>query len=235
MQSLGHNMNLPPTDLIPLIQQKLHQHYGPLNWWPADSPFEVAVGTILTQNTAWTNVEYAISNLREEGVLHPEGIARTTSSKLEELIKPSGFFRQKAARLQYFSSYLLERWQGDLGRMCSGSMDEVRNRLLALPGVGPETADSIMLYAAGRASFVVDAYTRRTFQRIGLLDGTEGYEDIRALFMQNLDEDAALFNEYHAQIVTLAKNCCRKNRPLCQKCPLIGCCRYAGTQECDCT
>ncbi len=212
--------------LIPEIHNLLYQHFGPLNWWPADSPYEVAVGAILTQNTAWTNVEYAIGNLKAAGGLSPERIASTPAEVLEGLIKPSGFFRQKATRLKEFSEHIVDHWQGDIRLLCTGPLDEVRTRLLHLKGIGPETADSILLYAANRKSFVVDAYTKRIFLRVGILQGNEAYEDIRTLFMQHLPEDATLYNEYHAEIVNLAKSYCR-SKPLCCRCPIRKLCRHA--------
>lgn len=217
--------------LIPSIQQRLHEHFGPLHWWPAESPFEVAVGAILTQNTAWTNVEYAIGNLKQAGVLDPEGLAGLAAEELEELIRPAGFFRQKASRLQNLARYLVKNWNGDMTALCHGPLAEARGRLLSLAGIGPETADSILLYAAARPSFVVDAYTRRIFRRIGLLQGNESYDEIRRLFMQHLPEDVPLYNEYHAQIVQLAKTRCRKQTPLCSTCPLVRTCRHGRRRQ----
>ena len=213
------------------IQRRLHDRFGALHWWPAESPFEVAIGAILTQNTAWTNVERAIHNLKQAEALTPERLAGLPLPQLEELIKPSGFFRQKARRLHSLAKHLVEEWQGSLTYFCSGPLQDARSRLLSLHGVGPETADSILLYAADRPSFVVDAYTRRIFERIGLLKGQEKYDEIRRLFMQSLPEDAELYNEYHAQIVQLAKTCCRKNKTICADCPLNEICLYAKRAE----
>ncbi|MGK2905378.1 MAG: endonuclease III domain-containing protein [Desulfuromonadales bacterium] len=212
------------------LQRRLQEHFGSLHWWPADSPFEVAVGAILTQNTTWTQVEKAIANLKQAEAITAEKLAALPIHQLEEMIMPSGFYRQKAARLQNFATHLVENWQGNLVDFCGGPLDDARSRLLALPGIGPETADSILLYAAERPSFVIDAYTRRIFERIGLLQGQEKYGEIRQLFMQNLPEDAKLYNEYHAQIVQLAKTCCRKHKTLCSDCPLYRKCLYARGQ-----
>jgi len=209
------------------IYQILSDHFGPRHWWPADSPFEVVVGAILTQNTAWTNVELAIQNLKQAGSLSLEKLAELPIERLEELIRPSGFFRQKAIRLQSLAKHLAKDWQSDLTGFCGGPLDDTRTRLLARPGIGPETADSILLYAANRPSFVVDAYTRRIFGRLGLLHGREKYDEIRLMFMQNLPEQVQLYNEYHAQIVQLAKTCCRKNKTLCSECPLHKDCHFA--------
>lgn len=212
------------------VYRLLHDHFGTQQWWPAETPFEVVVGAILTQNTAWTNVEKAIANLRAADALSPAALCRLTTPELEAHIRPAGFFRQKAARLRHLTTVLVERYQGDVARLCAGPLDEARHRLLALPGVGPETADSILLYAAHRPSFVVDAYTRRIFSRIGLLAGSERYDAIRTRFMAGLPQEPPLFNEYHALLVTLAKSCCRKQRPTCPDCPLRPICRF-GSRE----
>ena len=206
----------------------LEAHFGTQKWWPADSPFEVVVGAILTQNTAWTNVEKAIGNLRAADALAPEAISRMAPAALEQLIRPAGFFRQKALRLQHVTTVLVTTCAGEVATLCAGPLDEARSRLLALPGIGPETADSILLYAAHRPSFVVDAYNRRIFSRLGLLAGDEKYEAIRARFMAGLPVEPRLYNEYHALIVTLAKSHCRKNRPDCLGCPLVSGCGFAG-------
>ncbi|NJC88487.1 MAG: endonuclease III domain-containing protein [Desulfuromonas sp.] len=212
---------------IQSVFRQLEAHFGQQQWWPAETPFEVIVGAILTQNTAWTNVEKAIANLRAAGALSPTAIRRLPIGELELLIRPAGFFRQKAVRLRHVTTVLVEHYAGSVENLCAGSLDEARRRLLALPGIGPETADSILLYAAHRPSFVVDAYTRRIFARLGLLAGTESYEVVRTRFMSELPTDVPLFNEYHALIVTLAKRHCRKQRPDCPACPLCPVCRHA--------
>jgi endonuclease-3 related protein len=208
----------------------LAAHFGPLHWWPAETSFEVVVGAILTQNTAWTNVERAISQLKEVGALTPTGIRDLERAELERLVRPAGFFRQKAERLQLLVNHLFARHGGDLGHMLSGSLEEMRRELLALKGVGPETADSILLYAGEHPSFVVDAYTRRLFNRLGILSGSETYEAIRALFMEALPPDTDLFNEYHALVVEECKTFCRKRRPLCPECPLLALCPFGKKQ-----
>lgn len=205
------------------VFDRLAGYYGPLHWWPAETPFEVVIGAILTQNTAWRNVERAIAHLRAAGVLTPAGLRELPRAELERLIHPAGFFRQKAERLQLFVDHLFFHHGGDLAAMLVGDLDDVRRELLARKGIGPETADSILLYAGGRPSFVVDAYTRRIFSRLGLLAGEESYEKIRSLFMENLPADSDLFNEYHALIVEHAKTLCRKD-PLCLHCPLLPLC-----------
>ena len=224
---LSPDKNTSPQKSLFNIYQLLSNHFGPRHWWPADSPFEVVIGAILTQNTAWTNVEQAIQNLKRADALTIEKLSGLPILQLEALIKPSGFFRQKASRLQNLAKHLQKEWQSDLAAFCSGTLDDARERLLARPGIGPETADSILLYATDRPSFVVDAYTRRIFGRLGFLHGREEYDAIRLWFMQNLPEQTKLYNEYHALIVQLAKTYCRKNQTLCSECPLNGACHFA--------
>jgi len=210
---------------------RLLASYGPRHWWPAQTPFEMALGAFLTQNTAWTNVERAIDALRAADALTPAGIAALADGRLEALIRPAGYFNQKADRIRRFVAHLQQRHGGSLERLLAGEPAALRVELLALKGVGPETADSILLYAGGHPSFVVDAYTRRLGERIGFLDGTEGYETVRQYFMQRLPAAAPLFNEYHALIVEHAKVRCRKRAPLCADCPLRRDCRYGKSQS----
>lgn len=224
---IPRDMATHPSAKLPALLKTLNQHFGPQHWWPAETPFEVAVGAFLTQNTSWNNVEYAIYNLRQAKVISPQSLAEISLERLQDLIRPAGFFRQKALRLQEFSRYLLESWDGDLLTFCAGPLETVRDRLLAQKGVGPETADSILLYAADRPTFVIDAYTRRIFQRVGLLSGNESYEDLRRLFMQHLPHDASVYSDCHAQIVSLAKTCCLKKAPLCSDCPFRNDCSFA--------
>jgi len=207
------------------VYQKLFDRYGPRHWWPAESPFEMAVGAILTQNTNWGNVEKAIANLREAEALSAVALCSLPRSELEKLINPSGFFRQKAERLQLFSGYLLDNYQGSLESLLRKPLHLLRQELLALKGIGPETADSILLYGGNHLTFVVDAYTSRLFSRLGCLQGGEKYEEIRSFFMQRLPADVDLYNEFHALIVRHCKDHCRK-RPLCPGCPLEKICRY---------
>lgn len=207
------------ADRLNDIFNQLLDHFGALHWWPADSPFEVVVGAILTQNTNWRNVEKAISALKEAGPLTVRKVLEIERQSLEEQIRPAGFFRQKAERLQLFAAYLMTRYGGDLSAMLAGPLSEVREELLQCKGVGPETADSILLYAGGRPSFVVDAYTRRLLGRLGLLNGRESYDQIRDLFMTHLPRNSDLFNEFHALIVEQCKQYCRV-KPLCSECPL---------------
>jgi len=201
----------------------LFDRYGPLDWWPAETPFEVCVGAILTQNTAWTNVEKAICALRQSGIMSPETLHNSDPEQLARLIRPAGYFNVKTRRLKDFTAWLFLNHHGSLDRMFAGNWQELRADLLRVRGIGPETADSMLLYAGNKPTFVVDAYTRRLFQRLGLLPEAAGYDDTRALFMKSLPEDVQLFNEYHAQIVEQCKRFCRA-RPLCNGCPLCSSC-----------
>lgn len=201
------------------VYEKLFSHWGSQDWWPGDTPYEIAVGAILTQNTAWSNVERAIGNLKQADLLEPERMSALGKEKLAELIRPAGYFNVKAQRLQNFNSKLMEEFAGKMQSLLKKEKTALRKELLAINGIGPETADSIILYAAGKPVFVVDAYTRRFLERHGWLDGGESYEEVAKLFTTNLPADAEVFNEYHALIVKLGKEHCRK-RPFCDACPL---------------
>ncbi len=200
--------------------------YGPLHWWPAETPFEVCVGAILTQNTNWGNVEKAIANLKGEGLLSAEALRDLPADKLAGVIKPAGFFNVKSERLKAFVAWLFARHGGDLERMFAGDWRILREELLKVPGIGPETCDSILLYAGNQPTFVVDAYTRRLFSRLGLIAATAGYEEVRALFMGHFPADVELYNEYHALIVQHCKVYCRK-KPLCGGCFLRSLCPFS--------
>jgi endonuclease-3 related protein len=202
-------------------------HFGPCRWWPGDSPFEIAVGAILTQNTAWRNVEKAIARLGAAGALDPAIMAALADAELAELIRPSGFYRVKTARLRGFLDFLRSRegWAentDNTGLECLRACDPdiLRADLLAVRGIGEETADSVLLYALGMPSFVVDAYTRRIFSRHGMFPDDMPYGEIREFFMDALPPDTALYNEYHALIVRIGNTFCKKTRPLCRQCPL---------------
>lgn len=201
--------------------QTLSQALGPMRWWPAKTRFEVIVGAILTQNTAWANVEQAIGNLRRAGLLTPGAMERVSNARLARLVRPSGYFRQKAKKLKAFVRFLRECHDGSLVRMFRSSTAELREQLLAVHGIGPETADSILLYAGGHPVFVVDAYTHRILGRHQLTDGKPDYGAAQTLFETNLPRDAALYNEFHALLVNAGKNWCRKSRPRCGECPLL--------------
>ena len=205
------------------IYSRLYDAYGSQEWWPGDSPFEVIAGAILTQSAAWANVEKALANLKAANALFPEGIAALPEAELAQLIRPSGYFNAKARKLKALVHLLNERFAGDLDRMLATPVNELRPALLAAHGIGPETADSILLYAAAQPVFVIDAYTRRTFLRLGLLPQADNYEGWQRLFMGALPADATLFNEYHALIVRHGKDVCRK-QPLCGGCALASIC-----------
>lgn len=206
-------------DILLKVYEKLYQTFGPQHWWPGDTAFEVIVGAILTQNTNWGNVEKAIANLKAEGILSPVGLRDVNHNRLAFLIKPSGYFNIKARRLKQFIDYLFKHHGGSLKEMFSLKLKELRHELLQVKGIGPETADSILLYAGGYPTFVVDAYTVRIFQRLGLLPEDVTYHETQEIFTDNLSNDVKLFNEYHALIVRLGKELC-KPRPRCERCPL---------------
>ena len=214
------------------VYERLLAAYGPQGWWPGETAFEVIVGAILTQSAAWANVEKALANLKAAGALSPDGLHELDEGEIARLIRPSGYFNAKGRTLQAFVEMLYREFGGRLGELLALPMDPLRGLLLATHGVGPETADSIVLYAAGQPSFVIDAYTRRTFSRIGVQPGPahgaahpevskgeRGYEAWRRLFMAALPAVAAMFNEYHALIVAHGKAVCRK-APLCGECAL---------------
>lgn len=208
------------------VYERLLSQYGPRNWWPGDTPFEVCVGAILTQNTNWGNVEKAIANLKQAGTLSVSGIATLAPEELAALIRPSGYFNVKARRLQEFSRFLRDGHQGSLDQLFAAPWRTVRTQLLGINGIGPETADSILLYAGAQPSFVVDAYTRRIFSRLGLVPDSIAYEPLREHFMTRLPEDTTLFNEYHALIVQHGKESCRP-APRCAGCCLSAICKTA--------
>ena len=221
---------MAPSQLLKQVYETLYESYGPQSWWPADSSFEVMVGAVLTQNTAWKNVEKAIAQLKENCGMTPEGILSIPEEKLEEMIRSSGYFRQKAARLRGLCRYLIINGGKDFSRLAGLSTSSLREQLLALNGIGPETADSILLYAFGRPVFVVDAYTVRLLDRIGILPGKGKYEEVQGLFTTSLAPDPALFNEYHGLIVIHGKERCRKKDPFCAGCPLSDLCLEGGTR-----
>lgn len=193
---------------------------GPSHWWPGEGAFEIALGTILTQNTAWTNVEKAMRNLREAGVLTASAMYHLSDAQMSELIRPAGSFRVKTARVRNFLRFLRETCDLDMMALPRGNMNKLRSQLLQVSGIGPETADSILLYALNQPSFVVDAYTRRIFNRHMLVPEDVGYEELRAFFMDVLPAEVRLFNEFHALIVRTGKMWCAKKAGKCAACPL---------------
>jgi len=222
-------MPLPPTGLsvkkssiLLEIYRRLFDCYGPQHWWPGETPFEVMVGAILTQSTAWQNVEKAINNLKSAGALSPEALRQQSAEEIARLIHPCGYYNAKTRKLKALIDWL-GAGNDNLERLFATETDELRKQLLAVHGVGPETADSILLYAANKPVFVIDAYTRRTLMRLGLARGKSAYDDYQQLFMRNLPSDTQLFNEYHALFVRLGKTVCRK-QPLCRDCCLFDIC-----------
>jgi endonuclease-3 related protein len=194
--------------------------HGPQHWWPGRTAFEIIVGAILTQNTSWSNVEIALRNLRREKLLTPRAIAQVPLARLAPLIRSSGYFRQKAKKLKCFVGFVQSEYDGSLRRMFRAPTGAVREKLLAVHGIGPETADAILLYAGKHPVFVVDAYTRRMLERHSLAAPTQSYAEIRQLFERSLPNDAALYNEFHALIVRNGKEYCRTSNPRCSECPL---------------
>lgn len=214
----------PPATLrnnsLPLYYQTLFDRLGPQNWWPARTPFEVIVGAILTQNTSWSNVERAISNLRRERLLTPRALQRVPFLRLASLIRSSGYFRQKTKKLKAFVRFLRKEYAGSLARMFRTPTLELREKLLAVHGIGPETADSILLYAGKKDVFVVDAHARRIFSRHGWVSEDVSYEELRAKIEAALPRDVSRYNEFHALLVMAGKNWCRTREPRCSECPL---------------
>ena len=206
------------------IYDKLLNHFGNQNWWPADTKFEVIVGAILTQQTSWKNVEKSIKNLKENNVLEPKKLFNLPVKTLEVLIRPSGFFKVKSKRLRNFLEFFVGNYDGNLDKMFEFPLNDLRENLLSVNGVGPETCDSIILYAGNKPVFVVDAYTKRLCERYPIMKSKK-YEEVREFFEKNLPKDVNLFKEFHALIVELGKNYC-KTKPICEKCPLNEGCRH---------
>lgn len=221
-----------PTNANPplrAVYRALLKHFGPQYWWPGRTRFEVMVGAILTQNTAWTNVEQAIARLRKARVLHPARLHALPHDRRADLIRPAGYFNVKATRLHAFTGMLQREAGGSLARLFRRSTPELRQLLLGVRGIGPETADSMLLYAAQRPVFVVDAYTRRLMERHGWLDPTATYDEVAATFTRAMPASIPVYNEYHALLVALGKHYCRPT-PRCAECPL---CRWlpAGAKK----
>ncbi len=202
------------------IYETLHDRFGDLHWWPGDSAFEVIVGAILTQNTAWKNVAVAIGRLKAEDLLHPARLLQLADKRLADLIRPAGYFRIKTKRLKAFLNFLNQDYQDDLKVLFAEDLWILRKKMLLVHGIGEETADSILLYAGGKPVFVVDAYTRRIMQRHHIISDKARYEDIQTLFMAGLPRSAPLYNQYHALLVNTGKQFCRKQNPKCEICPL---------------
>ncbi|MDH4099051.1 MAG: endonuclease III domain-containing protein [Nitrospirota bacterium] len=203
------------------VYEAMYAAFGPQHWWPGETPFEVIIGAILTQNTAWTNVEKAIANLKKAGVLSPDAMRKLAEKELAALIRPAGYFNIKARRIGAFLDYLFGPHGGDLDALFAVGLKRLRHELLEVKGIGPETADSILLYAANLPSFVVDAYTKRIFSRHGCFGDDATYHEVQDYFVKRLPMGVALYNDYHALIVKTGKDYCRPSRPDCERCPLI--------------
>lgn len=212
-------MSTRTKDVLSAFYDALYAALGPQHWWPGETPLEVIVGAILTQNTAWKNVERAIANLRGAGCLDWARLRDIPTADLAELIRPAGTFNVKTKRLKAFVTWLWERYDGDLDRMFAARTATLREDLLAIPGIGRETADAILLYAGEKPSFVIDAYTFRILRRHGVVDEDADYELLKELFEANLPAEPALFNEYHALLVAVGKTWCRP-KARCEGCPL---------------
>ncbi len=208
------------TSLTEYFQSALQQ-LGPQSWWPGETPFEICVGAILTQNTNWTNVEKAIANLKSHELLDPHRLWALPDLELAQLIRPAGYFNIKTKRLKNFLQFLLENYQGDLTQMFAERLEPLREKLLSVKGIGPETADSILLYAAQKPIFVVDTYTKRIFTRHQVISEEADYHEIQDHFMRHLPDDTQTYNEFHALIVNVGKHWC-KPKPDCEHCPWRG-------------
>ena len=202
------------------IYNKLYGFFGPQRWWPADSAFEVMIGAILTQNTSWANVEKAIANLKKNKLLEASRLYGLSDARLASFIRSAGYYNVKTKRLKSFLEFFIKDYKASHKKMARVDTLSLREKLLQVKGIGPETADSILLYALGRPIFVVDAYTKRVFARHKIIGDVWDYSRVQRIFMKNLPKDAGLFNEYHALLVRLGKEYCSKNNPKCRSCPL---------------
>lgn len=210
------------TRKLVLIYRRLYEAFGPQNWWPGETAFEIMVGAILTQNTAWSNVKKAIINLKREKALTPDKLGKLGTKRLRQLIKPSGFYNIKAGRLENFLDFLYNKCHNKIAKLKKKKLSSLRRELLGISGIGKETADSILLYALQKPTFVIDAYTKRIFMRHKIVRSDIDYDHLQQMFMKNLPRSFKLFNEYHALIVATGKTFCKSRKPLCKKCPLQG-------------
>jgi endonuclease III related protein len=222
------------SDVIHQVYERLFKAFGHQHWWPGQSPFEVMVGAVLTQNTNWQNVEKAIGNLRQNDLLDPHALYNVPAEELEELLRPAGYFRIKARRLRSLLEFLISRYEGSLGAMFQTDLQTLREELLSVNGIGPETADSILLYAGNLPIFVVDAYTYRIFSRHGWIGFDADYHQTQDYIQSSLPDDPQLYNEYHALLVHAGKHYCRKTNPKCRECPLNDMLPVGGLLEPEC-
>jgi endonuclease-3 related protein len=200
----------------------LFDHFGQQAWWQGDTPFEIMVGAVLTQNTNWSNVQKAIDNLKFENLLGYQSLSQLTTDEIAQLIRPAGYYNLKARRLRNLLDMVATVYHGELELFIKDDLESARENLLAVNGIGPETADSILLYACGRPVFVVDLYTHRVFSRHNMVLEETDYSTIQNIFMDHLPRDIQLYNEFHALIVRVARTFCKKTKPLCEQCPLQG-------------
>lgn len=208
------------SDRIKSIYKLLYKKYGPQGWWPGDSQLECILGAILTQNTSWSNVEKAIGNLKSLDLISIENLTLLTTDELAQLIRSSGYFNQKAIKIKNFITFVSENYQGNLEKMFEDETTELRNKLLQIKGIGPETADCIILYGGNKPIFVIDTYTYRILSRHGLVPEQTSYDEMQEIVMDSLTQDTQIFNEYHALLVKLGKEHCKKNNQICAGCPL---------------
>ncbi|MCX5701042.1 MAG: endonuclease III domain-containing protein [Candidatus Omnitrophica bacterium] len=213
---------------VSLIYRKLYDNFGPQAWWPADSPFEVMIGAILTQNTSWVNVEKALINIKQRNLLDPRKLYKLRDKEFARLIRPAGYYNIKTKRLKAFLNFFISKYSANVKKLSLLRTNYLRKELLSVKGIGPETADSILLYALNKPVFVIDAYTLRIFSRHNQLKEDVSYDEAQEFFMRSLSRNAKLFNEYHALIVKLGKDYCRKTKPKCRACPLRKCFNSGG-------
>ncbi|MEW6771472.1 MAG: endonuclease III domain-containing protein [Bacillota bacterium] len=214
-------------ELLLEIYQRLYDHFGPRHWWPAETPFEMIVGAILTQNVAWKGAAQAIANLKDRGWLEAERLLEAPEEELAAVLRPARYHFQKAQKLKDFCRVLVEEFGGNLSLFLAQETGPLRERLLAIRGIGPETADCIILYAAEKPIFVIDAYTHRIFHRLGVFPERARYAEMQAFFMRHLPHETELFNEYHAQLDALGHHVCLKRAPQCRTCPVLSFCKAA--------
>lgn len=205
---------------LPLIYDTLYLKFGPQDWWPGDSKLEIIIGAILTQAVSWSNVEMAIDNLKAENLLNVKKLYEIDKNRLAELIKPSGYYNMKARKLKSFIEVIVNEYNSNIDDFGKGKPEQKRKELLEIYGIGPETADSILLYAYQKPVFVIDTYTKRILSRVNYIEKDISYERLQVLIENNIESNQELFNEYHALLVNLAKNYCLKSSPLCEECPL---------------
>ena len=213
-------------DLLAGIYSRLIDKFGHRRWWPGETADEVVIGAILTQSVSWRNVEKAIDNLKKDNLLSLKAIENSSVSRLASLIHPTRFYNEKARKLKNFTKWFFSKYQGSFELMFSREVDKLRQEMLDINGLGEETVDSILLYAGNKMAFVIDAYTIRIMTRLGIAEDTWKYREYQRLFMDNIEKDVGLYNDFHAQMVKLGHVYCRKNSPLCPQCPLQDLCHY---------